>query len=746
MRPRRNKLLLTLLSILVIQALVLSCGFLDEEIADDTEPIPAEEAVRPPTRTPRPVSPNQSTSGDSWLVMFYQNADDQILEKDIYIDLNEAELIGSSENLTLVSQIDRYRGAFKGDGNWTSTKRFYIEQDGDLNAVHSSEIEDLGEADSGDKQTLVDFATWAISTYPADRYALILSDHGAGWTGGWSDNTPVEGSQFTVNDIDTALAEIIANTGINGFELVGFDACLMAHIEPLSAIAPYARYAVASEEVEPSLGWAYHYFLEKLAENPSMDGAELAQHIVDGYIREDIRIVDPDARRAYLEELGVRGDMNPARMADELGGSITLSAIDLSQMGAVNQAFNDLTLALAEENPRKAAKARSYAQAYESIFGGNAPSPFIDMSHFAELLQDQYGANSAVGQSAEGLRQAVGQAVLAEKHGPERPGSNGMAVFFPTSNQFQDFYRAYVKQASRFAGASLWDDYLVNHYTGTAVKPSGADLALLEPQYGQVPDMAQLEESGAEVSEAVVAPGKGEITISPLTVDLEEIPPEGVATISADISGGNIAYIYVYTLYFDEESNSYLSVDLDFLDAGDVKDIGGVIYPDWGTDDPLLLDVEWSPIVSFISDGSQEALAAAEAEVYGVGTEDTTYLVWGTYTFVEDDVTRDAVMRFDAEGNFINLYGFLDDNGQGAPREIIPQVGDQFTVEEKWLEFDNNPDGEIAYYNGDTLTFGSSPMSLVIDGTYTGSYVVGILVEDFDGNTYEQFTTINVTE
>ena len=96
MRPRRRNLLLTLLSILVIQALFLSCGFLDEEIADDTESIPAEEAVQPPTRTPRPISPNQSTSGNSWLVMLYQNADDQILEKDIYIDLNEAELIGSS--------------------------------------------------------------------------------------------------------------------------------------------------------------------------------------------------------------------------------------------------------------------------------------------------------------------------------------------------------------------------------------------------------------------------------------------------------------------------------------------------------------------------------------------------------------------------------------------------------------------------------------------------------------------------
>jgi hypothetical protein len=36
-------------------------------------------------------------------------------------------------------------------------------------------------------QTLVDFVSWAVETYPADRYALVLSDHGLGWPGGWSD-------------------------------------------------------------------------------------------------------------------------------------------------------------------------------------------------------------------------------------------------------------------------------------------------------------------------------------------------------------------------------------------------------------------------------------------------------------------------------------------------------------------------------------------------------------------------------
>ncbi len=40
-----------------------------------------------------------------------------------------------------------------------------------------------------DGKTLVDFVTWAMESYPADKYALILSDHGMGWPGGWSDPT-----------------------------------------------------------------------------------------------------------------------------------------------------------------------------------------------------------------------------------------------------------------------------------------------------------------------------------------------------------------------------------------------------------------------------------------------------------------------------------------------------------------------------------------------------------------------------
>ena len=191
-----------------------------------------------------------------WLVMLYQNADDPILEGDIFTDLNEAEWVGSSPAVTIVAQLDRYDGEFAGDGDWTGTKRFLIEKDRDLTTIGSLELDDLGEVDSGAPETLVDFAVWAIKTYPAKKYALILSDHGAGWVGGWNDDAPKEGSSLTVNEIDQALATILQKTKVGQLDLLGFDACLMSEMAVLAGVAPYAHYAVASQETEPALGWA----------------------------------------------------------------------------------------------------------------------------------------------------------------------------------------------------------------------------------------------------------------------------------------------------------------------------------------------------------------------------------------------------------------------------------------------------------------------------------------------------------
>ena len=214
--------------------------------------------------------------------MLYQDADDKILEQDIYVDLNEAERVGSTDRVNIVAQMDRFKGGFKGDGNWTGAGRFYVTQDDDLSRVKSQVVGDLGEIDMSDPRTLVDFVTWAMKTYPADKYALILSDHGMGWPGGWSDGDSPGGgnrnrnipltmaidSNLFLMDLDTALGEIRSQTGLDKFELIGMDACLMGQLEVFSALAPHARYAVASQETEPALGWAYTSFLDTLTQNP----------------------------------------------------------------------------------------------------------------------------------------------------------------------------------------------------------------------------------------------------------------------------------------------------------------------------------------------------------------------------------------------------------------------------------------------------------------------------------------------
>jgi len=161
---------------------------------------------------------------------------------------------------------------YSGDGNWDTTRRYLVTYDNDLNNLGSELLMDLGEENMGDATTLSDYLTWAIKSYPADKYVLIMSDHGMGWPGGWSDPSPAEQDRSTnaplvsamkddiiyLNELETALERTIQTTGIDKFDLIGLDACLMSQMEVYTALAPYARYAVASEETEPWVGLGIH--------------------------------------------------------------------------------------------------------------------------------------------------------------------------------------------------------------------------------------------------------------------------------------------------------------------------------------------------------------------------------------------------------------------------------------------------------------------------------------------------------
>jgi hypothetical protein len=751
-----RKLFTLIFVILLALGGLTGCGddeeYYDEQSYQEEEaPAQTENRETSPAK-PAPISAASNGEPGSWLVMLYQAADDQILEKDIFIDLNEAELVGSSDSITIVSQIDRYEDGFDGDGDWHSTKRFLVLQDDDLHTINSEELEDLGEVDMGDLNTLVEFATWAIETYPAEKYVLVMSDHGAGWLGGWNDDDPYEGSSLTMAHIDEALETILQNTGIDAFELVGFDACLMGQMEVFSAIAPHARYAVASAEVEPALGWAYADFLQSLTDNPGMDGRDLAQSIVDSYIDQDFRITDDNARRDLVEEtFGVEGDYSAEEVAREMSQDITLTAVDLSVMRDLAASINDFVAVLSDVDQKQIAKARTYAQSYESVFGDDEKPSYIDLGHFAALVSEKVKDNGVM-EAASAVIDNLQLATIAEKHGEKRPGSTGMSIYFPNSGLFETTAGgseiSYTEYATRFAAASLWDDFLTFHYTGEEIDFNSADLDVLLANRSQLASLGEAaKRSQPSAGAVIVSPARGEISLAPVSAEPGEITVDETLTLTTEVTGVNIGYIYYYVAWYEPESDSYLTADMGFVGSEEIKEVGGVYFPDWGDEPGFELSIDWEPTLYYLSNGysDEDIFAFFEPEVYGSTPETDIYSVNGIFTYADTGQQRHAVMKFGGDGKMKALYGFTGKDGTGAMHEISPRANDTFTVFEEWLEFDANEDSEFVNYEGGTMTFRDKPVTMEAYYGYSGEYLLGFIIEDLDGKTVEAFVPVTVS-
>ena len=709
----------------------------------DYQQQPTQQPIQQPAATPIPVAtvavatPRAATgSGETWLVMLYQDADDKILEKDIDIDLNEAERAGSSDRVQVVAQLDRYRGGFRGDGNWTSTKRFYVTFDPDLNHIASREVMDIGEANMADGDTLVDFVQWAVQNYPADKYALILSDHGMGWPGGWSDptargrgadNIPLAsalGDHLYLTELDRSLAKIRQTTGIDQFEFIGLDACLMAHVEVFEALQPYARYAVASQETEPAVGWAYASFLRALLARPDMDGGELGKTVVQSYIQDDQRIVDDSARADMVGRRGISARQVAQKMVD----SATLSAVDLQAFPGLMNALNQLAFALQKADQKQVAKARSYAQSYTSVFGRNAPPSYLDLGNFAKLLKREV-RDEKVQTAADGLLTALGQTTIAETHGRNKPGSSGVSIYFPTSDLYLNRVaggQSYALTADRFAQNSLWDDFLAYHYTGRRfnAKP------------GPPPPQPK--------PESVQAPGAGKIKVSPIKLSATSASEGKPVLISADIQGENLGYIYLFTGMLDKAANALFVADMDYLESEDDRTVDGVTYPDWGTE-PFTLEFEWEPLFFGINDGQHTVTALFSPQRYGASYEEAIYTVDGIYTYADGE-QRYARLYFDnGSGQLKQVFGYTDKNFSGAPHEILPQTGDQFTVLEKWFDLDEQGRKTgVASEPGGTITFGDDPIEWRELNAPPGVYQIGFVVQDLDGKSQPVYANIIV--
>src|SRR2546430_1203262 len=355
-----------------------------------------------------------------WTFMVYL-AGNNSLSDAADIDLREMRKVGSSAAVNVLAFVKR-----KSPKN---AQRMRIAADGHEN------VEDLGDRDSGDPKTVYEFIKWGITTAPADRYAVVLWNHGGGWapddleqlyTSARADtgvtraelnhratqepaghalftttaltilSQPNEGERQILNDdgthhsLDTLeLGKVIRQAAADlghPIDVLGMDACLMSTLEVAYEIRDHARVVAGSEDLEPGAGWPYEKLLADLAARPDMDARALGKVIVD----------------RYAESYRNKRDQWP----------VTQSALDTAKVPAFAGALDGLTRAL---RPSLAAHWDAVLRAHARTV--HFDSGLIDLATFCENLTAS-GLNGPVQAATAGVLAALkpGGCVIAEGH------------------------------------------------------------------------------------------------------------------------------------------------------------------------------------------------------------------------------------------------------------------------------------------------------------------------------------------
>lgn len=267
------------------------------------------------------------------------------------VDLEEMMAASLGENINLIVETggaNRWYYDFISPGN---NQRWQI-AGGKMHLLETLPMEDMA-----DPRTLADFIAFGRENFPADRYMLVLWDHGGGTVGGYAYDERFGGDTMSIGQVSQALA-----AGGVVFDMIGFDCCLMATAETAYMVEKYADYMVASQRVEPGSGWHYTPWLNALGQNSSLPTDELGRIIVD----------------SFLEESG--------------DGEVTLSVIDLAHIPAL---FDSLC-AFFEKAQYSLISDRAFLSAARTLQESRAISDNEDMADLGALLGSMAGSEEAL--------------------------------------------------------------------------------------------------------------------------------------------------------------------------------------------------------------------------------------------------------------------------------------------------------------------------------------------------------------
>jgi hypothetical protein len=364
-----------------------------------------------------------------WTVMVFLNAANDL---DTFSDLNvnQMERVANNPEVRFLVQWKRVQSLGFG-APWTGTRRYLVKYDPSGNntwsGVRSELLQDLGSGvDMGRPETLRDFVNWVMTYYPADRYVLVVWNHGSGWRfverGGGTRGVSFDdefGTYIRTWELPTAL------NVLEKIDVVSWDASLMQMLEVAGEIQDYCDYMVGSEESPPAEGLPYHLVFGPLRNNPDMPTEEFLRSFGEGMLQfygESRKITQSSVRMSDLSRL--------ISSVDALGGLL------LDRLGLYDNEIR---------------AARSESQSY-------SPSAFRvyrDLWHLAYKLREHIN-DAEIDQACEEVMNAVEASVVWNHHNSLSPNSHGLSIEF--GDRTQPYWSEYGKL--RFSQLTRWDDFL----------------------------------------------------------------------------------------------------------------------------------------------------------------------------------------------------------------------------------------------------------------------------------------------
>lgn len=377
-----NKLLSLILALVVLTSLA-ACGAAPAPAADDA------------------ADNDGGAAAAAWTVLMYFCGTD--LESDggmATVNLEEIASTVPNEEVNVVIQTGgtkkwQAEASVGLDIDENRLQRYSYDADG-FTLVYEDALKNMASA-----ETLSDFIRWGTAEYPADKYMLVLWDHGGGSSGGLIVDEKHGGAIMSLEDLGHALADSGAH-----MEALVLDTCLMASLETAQAVKTGADYLIASEEVVAGEGSAYGAWLQYLYDVPECTGAQFGRSFCDF------------AQQKYAEQ-GTGGTSS----------FITFSVIDLSRIDAVTDAFAQLFTELS------ALLSDPEAFGTFAYFAGRTEhymlSTMVDLADFAARGRD--GGLSR--ETVNAVLAAVDDAVLYSIKGPTRSYSHGLSFYYdPTAS------------------------------------------------------------------------------------------------------------------------------------------------------------------------------------------------------------------------------------------------------------------------------------------------------------------------